>query len=319
MCLSPVWSSAPSPNRSTILAPTFRRRKTPSRPRSPRLHPGKWVVPYDPGLGRGVAGANHCHGLSLSSSPELASSIQQRDHVGQQRLRPRAGLLLLYDRAGAGAEPLLADVVALLDGTSQFGATAQAQPVTVVRTSNSSAKSRVVRDDPFTRVEPWGPGPAWRLSTPECWRSDRGAVWCRRRRPNRRQAHPALGRSGRTRPHDGGQQPDAEHGAGQAPQTTGQPPGHHRGVPLRLRVDLLEDQAVEESGDARTLASCRGSPRCHGLPQLGTGSRVEVPVVQPVAAIVNSTGAEGRNEGVAEEVPGDLLIHMPIARQAQVY
>ena len=46
------------------------------------------------------------------------------------------------------------------------------------------------------------------------------------------------GRSGRTRPHDGGQQPDAEHGAGQAPQTTGQPPGHHRGVPLRLRVDL---------------------------------------------------------------------------------
>src|SRR5664280_2048264 len=27
----------------------------------------------------------------------------------------------------------------------------------------------------------------------------------------------------------------------------------------------------------------------------------------PVAAIVNSTGAEGRNEGVAEEVPGDRL------------
>src|SRR5664280_2681022 len=27
----------------------------------------------------------------------------------------------------------------------------------------------------------------------------------------------------------------------------------------------------------------------------------------PVAAIVNSTGAEGRNEGAAEEVPGDRL------------
>jgi len=133
-------------------------------------------------IGRAVVG--------ISSLVELGHRGPVADY---EEAAPAAGLLLLYDRAGAGAEPLLADVVALLDGTSQFGATAQAQPVTVVRTSNSSAKSRVVRDDPFTRVEPWGPGPAWRLSTPECWRSDRGAVWCRRRRPNRRQAHPALG------------------------------------------------------------------------------------------------------------------------------
>jgi len=69
-------------------------------------------------IGRAVVG--------ISSLVELGHRGPVADY---EEAAPAAGLLLLYDRAGAGAEPLLADVVALLDGTSQFGATAQAQPV----------------------------------------------------------------------------------------------------------------------------------------------------------------------------------------------
>ena len=84
-------------------------------------------------IGRAVAG--------ISSLVELGHRGPVADY---EEAAPAAGLLLLYNRAGAAAEPLLADVGSRCwMGTSQFGATAQAQPVTVVRTSNSSAKSRI--------------------------------------------------------------------------------------------------------------------------------------------------------------------------------
>ena len=61
-------------------------------------------------IGRAVVG--------ISSLVELGHRGPVADY---EEAAPAAGLLLLYDRAGAGAEPLLADVVALLDGLASSG------------------------------------------------------------------------------------------------------------------------------------------------------------------------------------------------------